>query len=94
MDHTVVVKGSICAQVDDLFHTLHTNSSIKYLERHLVLKYHNFFHRYIQEEMEFLDITSLGTTYRYTTKIKKKFKHKKRDFGYVNQKLGKGAPEP
>ena len=44
--------------------------------------------------MEFLDITSLGTTYRYATKIEHKFKQKKRDFGSVNLKLGKGAPEP
>ena len=41
--------------------------------------------------MEFLDITSLGTTYQYATKIKHKFKQKKRDFGSMNPK---GAPEP
>jgi hypothetical protein len=32
-------------------------------EKHLVLKYRNCLHRYIQDEMEFLDISSLGTTY-------------------------------
>ena len=41
--------------------------------------------------MDFLDITSLGTTYRYATKIEQKFKQKKRDFGSANLK---GAPEP
>ena len=43
--------------------------------------------------MEFLNITLLGTTYRYATKIEQKFKQKNRDFGSVNPKLGKGAPE-
>ena len=47
----------------NLFHTLRTKLGIKDLEKHLVLKYHNFLHRYIQEEMEFLDISSLGAAY-------------------------------
>jgi hypothetical protein len=34
--------------------------------------------------MEFLDISSLGGNYRYAIKIEHKFKHKKREFGYVN----------
>ena len=41
--------------------------------------------------MEFLNISSLGTAYRYAAKIEQKFKQKKRDFGSVNQKQGKGA---
>jgi hypothetical protein len=44
--------------------------------------------------MEFLDISSLGTTYRYAAKIEQKFKQKKRDFGSMNQKKAKGAPKP
>ena len=44
--------------------------------------------------MEFLDISSLGTTYRYAANIEKKFKQKKRDFGSANQKQGKCAPKP
>ena len=43
--------------------------------------------------MEFLDISSLGTTYRYAAKIEHKFKQKKRDFGSMNRKQGKGAPK-
>jgi hypothetical protein len=46
-------------------------------------------HKYIQDEMEFLDISSLGTTYRYAVKIEQKFKQKKRDFGSVNLKQGR-----
>ena len=53
----------------NLFHTFHTNLGIKDSEKHLVLKYRGCLHRYIQEEMEFLDISSLGTAYRYATKI-------------------------
>jgi hypothetical protein len=44
--------------------------------------------------MEFLEISSLGTTYQYAAKIEQKFKQKKRDFGSTNQKKTKGAPKP
>ena len=44
--------------------------------------------------MEFLNISSLGIAYRYAVKIEQKFKQKKRDFGSVNLKQGKGAPKP
>ena len=43
--------------------------------------------------MEFLDISSLGTKYRYAAKIEHKFKKKKQEFGSVNQKQGKCAPK-
>ena len=81
-------------EVTNLFHTLRTKLGIKDSKKHLVLKYRSCLHRYIQEEMEFLDISSLGTAYRYAAKIEQKFKQKKRDFGYENQKQGKGAPKP
>ena len=59
-----------------------------------MLKYYSCLHRYIQEEMEFLEISSLGTTHRYAAKIEQNFKQKKRDFGSMNQKQGKGAHKP
>jgi hypothetical protein len=62
-----------------------------------MLKYHICLHRYIQTEMEFLDITSLGIAYRYAVKIEKKFKQKRREFGSANPsqpKQGKGNPNP
>ena len=77
----------------NVFHTLSTKLGIKYSEKHLVLNYHSCLHIYIQEEMDFLDISSLGTTYQYAAKIEQKFKQKKRDFGSANQKQGKGAPK-
>jgi hypothetical protein len=61
----------------NLSHTLRKKLCIKYSEKHLVLKYHICIHRYIQEEMEFLDISSVGTTYRYAANIEQKFKQKK-----------------
>jgi heme-binding NEAT domain protein len=70
---------------------------IKYSEHHLVLKYHGFFHRYIQTEMEFLDITSLGMAYRYDVNIVQQFNQKRREFGSANPsqpKQGKGNPNP
>jgi hypothetical protein len=62
-----------------------------------VLKYRGFLHRYIQTEMEFLDITSLGKHYRYAVKIEQKFKKKRQEFGSANPshpKQGKGNPNP
>jgi hypothetical protein len=41
-------------------------------------------HRYIQIEMEFLDILSLGAAYRYVVKIKQKLKQKMQQFGPGN----------
>ena len=49
----------------------------KIFREHLVLKYQSCLDRYIQEEMEFLDISSLGVAYRYAAKIKQRFKQKK-----------------
>jgi hypothetical protein len=43
----------------------------------MVLKYHGFVHRYIKKEMDFLDIFSLGMTYRYVVKIEQNFKQKR-----------------
>jgi hypothetical protein len=56
---------------------MRTKLGIKYSECHLVLNYHGCLHRYIQIEMDFLDITSLGTAYRYAVKIEQKFKKKR-----------------
>jgi len=58
----------------NIFHTLHTKLGIKDLEQRLVLKYHGCLHKYIQEEIEFLHISSLDTTYRYAIKVEQKFK--------------------
>jgi hypothetical protein len=51
----------------------------------LVLKYCGALHKYIQTEMDFLDISSLDSTYRYVVKIEQKFKHQnKREFISAN----------
>jgi hypothetical protein len=81
----------------NIFHTLRTKLGIKDSERHLVLKYRGALHRYIQTEMEFLDISSLGAAYRYVVKIEQKLKQKTRQFGPGNpsqQNPGKGSPNP
>jgi hypothetical protein len=67
-------RGKIVLELKNTFHTLHTKIGIKYYERHIVIKYHRALHMYIQTEIEFLDISSLGATYRYVVKIEKKFK--------------------
>jgi hypothetical protein len=49
------------------------------------MKYHGALHRYIQTEMDFLYISSLGVSYRYVVKIKKKFKHQNKwEFVFEN----------
>jgi hypothetical protein len=47
----------------NIFHTLCTKLGIKYSERHLVLKYCGSLDRYIQTEMQFFYISSLGAAY-------------------------------
>jgi hypothetical protein len=62
-------RDQTVSEYTNIFHTLHSNMGIKHFERHLVLKYQSGFHRYIQIEMDFLDISSLGASYRYVVKI-------------------------
>jgi hypothetical protein len=52
-------------------------------------------HKYIQDEMDFLDITSFGMAYRYVVKIEQKLKQKMRQFGPGNRSQknqGNGGP--
>jgi hypothetical protein len=58
----------------NIFHTFRSKLGIKDSEWHLILKYRNGLHRYIQTEMDLLDISSLGVAYRYEFKIENKFK--------------------
>eukprot|EP00253_Pinus_taeda_P024887 PITA_24887 len=78
----------------NIFHTLRAKLGIKDSEQHFILKYHGCLHKYIQEKIQFLNIPSLSAAYRFAIKVKQKFKQKKRDFGSVNPKQGKGAPRP
>jgi hypothetical protein len=71
-------------ELTNVFHALCTKLGIKYSEKHLSLKYRSCLHRYIQEEMEFLDISLLVAAYWYVAKIEQKFKQKKRYFKYAN----------
>jgi len=70
----------------NIFHTLHTKFGIKDYEDNLVVKFHNCLHKYIQDEMEFLDISSLCIASGYGVMIKQKFKRKKCNFGSMNSK--------
>jgi hypothetical protein len=77
----------------NVFHTLRIKLGIKDSERHLVLKYHRVLHRYIQIEMDFMNISSLGATYRYVVKIEQNLNQKMWQFGSADpsqQKQGKG----
>jgi hypothetical protein len=64
-------RGQAVLEFTNAFHTLCTKLGIKDSERHLVLKYRGALHRYIQNEMDFLDISSLGAAYRYAVKIER-----------------------
>jgi hypothetical protein len=78
-------RGQEVPDFTSTFHTLRTNLGIKDFERHLVLKCHGALHRYIQNEMDFLDISSLDVAYQYVVKIEQKFKHQKKwDFESAN----------
>jgi hypothetical protein len=83
-------RGQAVPEFTNTFHTLRTKLGIKDSERHLVLKYRGALHRYIQTEMDFLDISSLGAAYRYAVKIEQKFKHQnKREFMSANPQQSK-----
>jgi hypothetical protein len=78
-------RGQAVPGFTNTFHTLHTKLGIKDSERYLVLKYRGALHRYIETEMDFLDILSLGAAYRYAVKIEQKFKHQNKwEFGSAN----------
>ena len=62
-------RDQTVSEYTNKFHTLRTKLSIKDFEQHLILKYRSGIHWYIQTEMEFLDISSLGFTYQYVAKI-------------------------
>jgi hypothetical protein len=62
-------RDQIVSEFKNNFHTLHTKMGIKEFKRHLVLKYGEALHRYIQTKMDFLDISSLGDAYQYVVKI-------------------------
>ena len=79
------------------FHTLHTKLFLKDSEQHLILKYRSGLHWYIQTDMEFLKISSLGYSYWYAIKIEEKFRPKnKQDSEPTNppQEKGKGNHGP
>jgi hypothetical protein len=67
-------RGKTILDFTNILHTLCTKLGIKDFEQHTVLTYRNCLHIYIQIEMSFLDITSLGVAYRYAIKIEKKIK--------------------
>jgi hypothetical protein len=78
-------RGQEVRKFSNTFHTLRTKLGIKDSERNLVLKYRGALHRYIQTEMDFLDISSLGAAYRYVVKIEQKFKHQNKwELGSAN----------
>jgi hypothetical protein len=78
-------RGQVVPEFTNTFHALSIKLGIKDSKRHLVLKYHGVLHGYIQTEMDFLDISSLGVAYRYVVKIEQKFKHQnKGDFRFLN----------
>ena len=68
-------RGQAVLEFTNTFHTLCTKLGIKDTEWHLVLKYRGDLHRYIQTEMDFLNISSLGATYGYAVKIDNKLRH-------------------
>jgi hypothetical protein len=68
-------KSQTVSEFTNNFHNLRTKMGIKDFEQNLVLKYRGALYRYIQTEMDFLKISSLGSSYRHVVKIEKKFRH-------------------
>jgi hypothetical protein len=64
-------RGKIVMEFTNTFHTLRTKLGIKDSERHMVLKYCGALHRYIQTEMDFLNISSLTLLIDMLSKLRK-----------------------
>jgi hypothetical protein len=90
-------RGQTVIDFKKTIHTLRTKLGIKDSKRHRILKYHEALHRYIQTKMDFLDISSLGSSYQYVVKIEHKFGHQnKQEFESANPqqpKHGKDDPK-
>ena len=88
-------RDQVVSKFTNVFHTLRSKLGIKDFDQNLSLKYCGFMQKYLQKEMVFLDISSLGAAYWYVVKIEKKFKQRnKKSFGYANasqQKMGRGS---
>ena len=80
-------------ELTNLFHTLCTKLGIKDSEKNLVLKYRSCLQIYIQEEMEFLDISSLGTAYRYAAKIEQKIQTEKARLWICESEASERCPQ-
>jgi hypothetical protein len=79
----------------NIFDTLCTKLGIKYSKRNIMLKYRGGLHRYIQFEMEFLDISSLGVAYRYAVKSSRRLNKRHDNFGLgTPQKKSKESEAP
>jgi hypothetical protein len=79
-------KDQIMLEYNNAFHTMGIKLGIWDSEWHLVLKYHDILHKHIKIEMEFLNISSVGSSYYYAIKIERNFRHKgKKEFGVGNQ---------
>ena len=90
-----ISSNEMVPEYTNIFHTLRSKMGIWEFEQNLVLNYQNVLHRYIQLEMDFLDISSLGEAYWYAIKIEQKFKKKnKQDFGSPNQQQNRGKNFP
>ena len=64
-------KSQTVSKFTNTFHAFHTNMGIKDFKRNLVLKYCGALHRYIQIEIDFLDISSLGVLIDMFSKSRK-----------------------
>jgi hypothetical protein len=82
-------RDEMVAEYTNIFHTLCSKLGVKDSEQHLVLKYCSGLHRYIQTDLDFLDISSLGDAYRYAIKIEQKFKQQSKWEKHGQSKEGK-----
>jgi hypothetical protein len=79
-------KDQSVLEYTNTFHALSAKLGIKDSEKHRVLKYKSGLHRYIQTEMDFLNIATLSSAFKYAAKIEEKFKNKgNRDY-FANNK--------
>jgi len=89
-------KSQTMSKFTNTFHTFCTKLGIKDSGKHMILKYHGALYRYIKTEMDFLNISSLGSAYQYDNKIDHKFRDQNKwKFRFANpQQTKHGKDDP
>ena len=64
-------KEQLVQEYTNIFHAFSAKLGIKDSKKHVVLKYKSGLHRYIQTKMDFLNIETLSSAFKYASKLRR-----------------------